>query len=57
MDRFARCLNLSNDPAPGYNVEQLAKKGSKFIEVRVLAFRLGAAGCSAATGSPTIATC
>ena len=34
LDRFARCLNLSNDPAPGYNVEQLAKKGAKFIEVR-----------------------
>jgi N6-L-threonylcarbamoyladenine synthase len=26
LDRFARVLNLSNDPAPGYNIEQLAKK-------------------------------
>lgn len=26
LDRFARILNLSNDPAPGYNIEQLAKK-------------------------------
>ena len=38
LDRFARCLGLSNDPAPGYNVEQLAKQGSKFIEVRLLLF-------------------
>lgn len=29
LDRFARVLGLSNDPAPGYNIEQLAKKGSK----------------------------
>jgi N6-L-threonylcarbamoyladenine synthase len=34
LDRFARCLGLSNDPAPGYNVEQLAKQGSKFMPVR-----------------------
>lgn len=26
LDRFARVLNLPNDPAPGYNIEQLAKK-------------------------------
>lgn len=25
LDRFARCINLPNDPSPGYNVEQLAK--------------------------------
>lgn len=25
LDRFARCIKLSNDPAPGYNIEQLAK--------------------------------
>ena len=31
LDRFARVLNLSNDPAPGYNIEQLAKKGTKYI--------------------------
>ena len=29
LDRFARILNLSNDPSPGYNIEQLAKEGSK----------------------------
>lgn len=33
LDRFARLLKLSNDPSPGYNIEQLAKKGSKFIEI------------------------
>lgn len=26
LDRFARILNLSNDPSPGYNIEQMAKK-------------------------------
>jgi tRNA A37 threonylcarbamoyltransferase TsaD len=26
LDRFARVLKLSNDPSPGYNIEQLAKK-------------------------------
>ena len=26
LDRFARVINLSNDPSPGYNIEQLAKK-------------------------------
>ncbi|KAI9677549.1 MAG: putative tRNA threonylcarbamoyladenosine biosynthesis protein kae1 [Caeruleum heppii] len=26
LDRFARTLEISNDPAPGYNIEQLAKK-------------------------------
>ena len=33
LDRFARVLKLSNDPSPGYNIEQLAKKGSKYIEL------------------------
>lgn len=23
LDRFARVLNLSNDPSPGYNIEQV----------------------------------
>jgi len=30
LDRFARCLKLSNEPSPGYNIEQLAKQGNKF---------------------------
>ncbi|CAK4083644.1 unnamed protein product [Aphanomyces euteiches] len=33
LDRFARVLNLSNDPSPGYNIEQLAKEGNKYIEL------------------------
>ncbi|EDK31278.1 O-sialoglycoprotein endopeptidase (macronuclear) [Tetrahymena thermophila SB210] len=33
LDRFARIINLSNDPAPGYNIEQLAKQGKQFIQV------------------------
>jgi N6-L-threonylcarbamoyladenine synthase len=33
LDRFARLINLSNDPAPGYNIEQMAKKGEKYIEL------------------------
>ena len=33
LDRFARVLGLSNDPSPGYNIEQLAKKGRKFVEL------------------------
>lgn len=33
LDRFARTLAISNDPAPGYNIEQLAKKGSKLLDL------------------------
>mmetsp|Transcript_9442 Transcript_9442/g.14061 ORF Transcript_9442/g.14061 Transcript_9442/m.14061 type:complete len:330 (+) Transcript_9442:1403-2392(+) len=33
LDRFARLINISNDPAPGYNIEQLAKKGQNYIEL------------------------
>merc|ERR1719403_333209 len=33
LDRFARVLKLSNDPSPGYNIEQMAKKGTKYIEL------------------------
>jgi N6-L-threonylcarbamoyladenine synthase len=33
FDRLARVLHLSNDPAPGYNVEQLAKKGTNYLEL------------------------
>ena len=31
LDRFARIIKLSNDPSPGYNIEQMAKRGSKYI--------------------------
>jgi N6-L-threonylcarbamoyladenine synthase len=33
LDRFARLINYSNDPAPGYNIEQGAKKGKKYLEL------------------------
>lgn len=31
LDRFARVLQLSNDPSPGFNIEQMAKRGDKYI--------------------------
>lgn len=31
LDRFARTLKIPNDPAPGYNIEQLAKKGGRIL--------------------------
>lgn len=33
IDRFARTLGIPNDPFPGYNVEQLAKKGSVLLDL------------------------
>lgn len=33
LDRFARVISLPNDPAPGYNIEQMAKKGKQFLEL------------------------
>lgn len=33
LDRFARTLNISNDPAPGYNIEQLAKNGKHLLDL------------------------
>ncbi|KAJ2823427.1 putative tRNA threonylcarbamoyladenosine biosynthesis protein kae1 [Coemansia erecta] len=33
LDRFARVLKLPNEPSPGYNIEQYAKRGSKYIEL------------------------
>jgi N6-L-threonylcarbamoyladenine synthase len=33
LDIFARVFKISNDPSPGYNIEQLAKKGSEYIEL------------------------
>ena len=33
LDRFARTLRISNDPAPGYNIEQLAKKGKTLLDL------------------------
>lgn len=31
LDRFARIVMLSNDPSPGFNIEQMAKKGKKYF--------------------------
>lgn len=33
LDRVARLLGISNDPAPGYNIEQKAKRGRVFLEL------------------------
>ena len=35
LDRFARVIGLSNDPSPGYNIEQLAKEcsGETLVEL------------------------
>src|SRR5947208_3424626 len=33
LDRFARTLKIPNDPAPGYNIEQLAKKGKHLVDL------------------------
>ena len=35
LDKFARSIGLSNDPSPGYNIEQLAKQGDpkKYVEM------------------------
>lgn len=33
LDRFARTLNIPNDPAPGYNIEQLAKNGNVLLDL------------------------
>ena len=31
LDRFARVVGLPNDPSPGYNIEQAALRGTRFI--------------------------
>jgi len=33
LDRFARIIKLPNAPSPGYNIEQEAKKGKKYMEL------------------------
>lgn len=33
LDRFARTLKIPNEPSPGYNIEQLAKKGKVYVEL------------------------
>jgi N6-L-threonylcarbamoyladenine synthase len=34
LDRFARLIKLSNDPSPGYNIEQLAKQVRQKSSIR-----------------------
>eukprot|EP00466_Bigelowiella_natans_P000831 jgi/Bigna1/54169/estExt_Genewise1Plus.C_290084 len=36
LDRFARVVGLPNDPNPGYNIEQSAKKGKTLIELPIV---------------------
>ncbi|KAK9239364.1 glycoprotease family-domain-containing protein [Lipomyces kononenkoae] len=33
LDRFARTLQIPNDPSPGYNIELLARKGKHYVEL------------------------
>lgn len=33
LDRIARLIKLSNDPSPGYNIEQMAKAGERLIDL------------------------
>ncbi|VDL77445.1 unnamed protein product [Nippostrongylus brasiliensis] len=33
LDRFARVVKLPNDPSPGYNIEQAAKRGCKLLDL------------------------
>lgn len=33
LDRFARTLKIPNDPSPGYNIEQMAKRGKNFVPI------------------------
>ena len=33
LDRFARVIGLPNDPSPGYNIEQEAKKGRRLYSL------------------------
>lgn len=33
LDRLARLLRLSNDPSPGYNVELMARRGRRLLEL------------------------
>ncbi|KAI2608316.1 O-sialoglycoprotein endopeptidase [Hypoxylon fragiforme] len=33
LDRFARTLDISNDPAPGYNIELLARRRGRLLDL------------------------
>ncbi|KAJ9657615.1 putative tRNA threonylcarbamoyladenosine biosynthesis protein kae1 [Coniosporium apollinis] len=52
LDRFARTLRIPNEPAPGYNIEQLAKKavasseGGEQVELLDLPYAVKGMDCS-----------
>lgn len=53
LDRFARTLRIPNEPAPGYNIEQLAKKaggssseGEEQVELLDLPYTVKGMDCS-----------
>ncbi len=33
LDRVARLLNISNDPSPGFNIEQRARSGTRYLSL------------------------
>lgn len=33
LDKFARDFNIPNDPCPGYNIEQMAKKSKNYVNL------------------------
>jgi N6-L-threonylcarbamoyladenine synthase len=37
LDRFARAIRISNDPSPGYNIEQYAKRCTTCAYVKLIA--------------------
>ncbi|KAI1391120.1 O-sialoglycoprotein endopeptidase [Hypoxylon trugodes] len=46
LDRFARTLEISNDPAPGYNIELLARKGAIRGKLLYLPYAVKGMDCS-----------
>ncbi|KAI9672225.1 MAG: putative tRNA threonylcarbamoyladenosine biosynthesis protein kae1 [Alyxoria varia] len=46
LDRFARTLRISNDPAPGYNIELLAREGAKSGRWAELPYAVKGMDCS-----------
>ena len=44
LDRFARLVGLSNDPSPGYNIEQAAKRGTVYVPLPYVVKGMGKEG-------------
>ena len=38
LDRFARVIEISNDPSPGYNIEQVGNGRRGFFKVFIFRF-------------------